>query len=189
MGVFKEQLSKHKQYLLTGVSYTIPFIACGGILIALSLAYAFRFLPPAPNGGPDMEHVPALVKNMFTIGESAFKLFPAVLAGFIAYGMAGRPGLVPGFVGGWIAGMPQTLDNKSASAGFLGALLIGLVAGYVVNALKKLRVPKAIQPVMPIIVIPIFSALPVGLLMLVLDMPLARIMIKRITKIHTRSCT
>jgi fructose-specific phosphotransferase system IIC component len=91
--------------------------------------------------------------------------------------MAGRPGLVPGFVGGWIAGMPQTLDNKSASAGFLGALLIGLVAGYVVNALKKLRVPKAIQPVMPIIVIPIFSALPVGLLMLVLDMPLARIMI------------
>ena len=177
MGVFKEQLTKHKQYLLTGVSYTIPFIACGGILIALSLAYAFRFLPPAPNGGPDLTKAPTFVKNMFTIGESAFKLFPAVLAGFISYGMAGRPGLVPGFVGGFIAGMPQTVDDKSASAGFLGAILIGLVAGYVVIALKKLRVPKAIQPVMPIIVIPVFSALPVGLLMLVLNMPLAKIMV------------
>ncbi len=177
MSACKEQLSKHKQYLLTGVSYTIPFIACGGILIALSLAYVIRFVPPAANGGPDVEHAPAFVQNMFTIGESAFKLFPAVLAGFIAYGMAGRPGLVPGFVGGFIAGMPQTVDNRSASAGFLGALLIGLVAGYVVNAIKKLRVPKVIQPVMPIIVIPIFSALPVGLLMLVLNMPLARIMV------------
>jgi PTS system fructose-specific IIC component len=177
MGVFREQLSKHKQYLLTGVSYTIPFIACGGILIALSLAYAFRFVPLAANGGPDIQHAPRFVQDMFTIGESAFKLFPAVLAGFIAYGMAGRPGLVPGFVGGWIAGMPQTIGDRSASAGFLGALLIGLVAGYAINTLKKLPMPKAIQPVMPIIVIPIFSALPVGLLMLVLNMPMAKIMV------------
>src|SRR3954452_19389795 len=99
----KETLQKHKQYLLTGVSHVIPFIACGGILIAISLAYAFEFLPRNAHGGPDLTHAPMFVKGLATIGESAFKLFPAVLAGFIAYGMAGRPGLLPGFVGGAIA--------------------------------------------------------------------------------------
>jgi fructose-specific phosphotransferase system IIC component len=114
---------------------------------------------------------------MLTIGGKAFELFPAVLAGFISYGMAGKPGLVPGFVGGFIASMPQTIDGKTASAGFLGALIIGLVAGHIVNLLKKLPVPKPFKPVMPIIIVPIFSAVPVGLLMLALDMPIAKIMI------------
>lgn len=173
----KELLQQHKQYLLTGVSYVIPFIACGGILIALSLAYAFQFHHLNAKGGPDISTTPVLVQNMMTIGVKAFDLFPAVLAGFIAYGMAGRPGLVPGFVGGFIAAMPQAVGDKKTSAGFLGALIIGLVAGHVVNGLKKLPVPKLVRPVMPIIIIPIFSALPVGLLMLALNLPLAQIMV------------
>jgi PTS system fructose-specific IIC component len=173
----KEELRKHKQYLLTGVSHVIPFIACGGILIALAITYAFEFKLLNKQGGPDFTHAPWLVKNMLTIGEKAFQLFPAVLAGFIAYGMAGKPGLVPGFVGGMIAGMPQVVDGKNASAGFLGAMLIGLIAGHVVNALKKIAVPKMLRPIMPIIIIPIGSALPVGLLMLGLNMPIAKIMV------------
>lgn len=173
----KELLQQHKQYLLTGVSYVIPFIACGGILIAASLAYAFHFHYVNAHGGPDPNQCPAFVRGMATIGGKAFELFPAVLAGFIAYGMAGKPGLVPGFVGGFIAGMPQTVGDKNASAGFLGALFIGLVAGHTVNLLKKLPMPKLFRPVMPIIIIPICSALPVGLLMLALDMPIARIMV------------
>ncbi len=168
----KEVLQKHKQYLLTGVSYVIPFIACGGILIAFSIALA-----PMTKSGPDFSSAPSFVVNMLAIGTAAFKLFPAVLAGFIAYGIAGRPGLVPGFIGGFIAGMPQAVGNKTASAGFLGALLIGLVAGHVTNLLKKLQVPSVLRPVMPIIVIPIFSALPVGLLMLALNMPIASVMV------------
>lgn len=168
----KEILQKHKQYLLTGVSHVIPFIACGGILIAFSIA-----LTPMTKSGPDFSNAPAFVSDMLVIGTTAFKLFPAVLAGFIAYGMAGKPGLVPGFIGGYIAGLPQTVDGKSASAGFLGALLIGLVAGHLTNLLKKLKVPKFIRPVMPIIIIPIFSALPVGLLMLALNIPIASVMV------------
>lgn len=173
----KEQLQKHKQYLLTGVSHVIPFIACGGILIALAVTYAFQFRLLNEHGGPDFTHAPWLVKNMLTIGEKAFQLFPAVLAGFIAYGMAGKPGLVPGFVGGIIAGIPQVVGEKNASAGFLGAMLIGLVAGHVVNALKKISVPKILRPIMPIIIIPIGSALPVGLLMLTLNLPIAKVMV------------
>ncbi len=173
----KAFLQQHKQYLLTGVSHVIPFIACGGILIAISLAYAFRFLPPGPNGGPDLTHAPLFIQSLGTIGAAAFTLFPAVLAGFIASAMAGRPGLVPGFIGGSIAGLPQTVDGHSASAGFLGALSIGLVAGHVVNALKRILVPKLLRPVMPIIVIPILSSVAAGGLMLALNLPIARVMI------------
>jgi PTS system fructose-specific IIC component len=171
-------LQKHKQYLLTGVSHVIPFIACGGILIAASLTYCFQFHILNEHGGPDPGKAPWFVQEMFQIGVTAFTLFPAVLAGFISYGMASKPGLVPGFIGGFIAGMPQTIDGKSASAGFLGAIIIGLVAGHVTNALKKLPVPAMFKPVMPIIIIPILSALPVGMLMLALDMPIASVMIQ-----------
>ncbi|HEV2695220.1 MAG TPA: PTS fructose transporter subunit IIC [Verrucomicrobiae bacterium] len=165
-------MQKYKQYLLTGVSHVIPFIACGGILIALSITFV-----PMTATGPDFSHAPALVKNMLTIGTTAFQLFPAVLAGFIAYGMASKPGLVPGFVGGFIASMPQVVDGKSASAGFLGAIIIGIIAGHITILLKKLKVPAMFRPIMPIIVIPILSALPVGLLMLALNIPIATIMV------------
>jgi len=164
-------LSKHKQYLLTGVSYVVPFIACGGILIAMAIAFA----PMTPKG-PDFSQSPKL-KLVLDIGDAAFKLALPVLAGFIAYGMVNKPGLVPGFVGGFIAAIPQVVGEKSANAGFLGAILIGLIAGHVVNAVKKLPAPKFLRPVMPIIVIPILSALPVGLLMFALNMPIARVMV------------
>ena len=168
----KEILQKHKQYLLTGVSHVIPLIACGGILIALSTA-----LVPMTPTGPDFSTAPVIIKDMQTIGKMAFSLFPAVLAGFISFGMAGKPGLVPGLVGGFIASIPQTVGTETASAGFLGALLIGLLAGHLTNLLKKLKVPSMLRPVMPILFIPILSTLPIGLLMLLLNMPIASVMI------------
>lgn len=173
----KELLQKHKSYLLTGVSHVIPFIACGGILIAIALAYAFQFHCINSEGKPDLSLAPIWIQNIGLIGGKAFELFPAVLAGFIAYGMAGKPGLLPGFVGGFIASIPQVIDNRNATAGFLGALIIGLVAGHLVNLLKKLPVPKIFRPVMPIIIVPIFSTVPVGLLMLVLNHPIAQVMV------------
>ncbi len=173
----KEALRKHKQYLLTGVSYVIPFIACGGILIAVAITYAFQFELVDAQGRPDFTQAPPLIQALARVGEKAFQLFPPVLAGFIAHAMAGRPGLVPGFVGGLIAGVPQAVGEKSANAGFLGALVIGLVAGHVVNGIKKMPVPKLLRPVMPIIIIPILSTVPVGLVMLGINLPIAKIMI------------
>ena len=174
----KALLQKHKQYLLTGVSFVIPFIACGGILIALALTYAFHFHLLNDKGAPDPMQGPWLVQNMFTIGVAAFTLFPAVLAGFISYGMAGKPGLVPGFIGGFIAGTPQLVEGKNISAGFLGALVIGLVAGHVVNWLKKIPVATIFRPIMPVIVIPILSALIVGFLMFALNLPIAKVFLQ-----------
>jgi len=144
-------LSDIKRYLLSGVSYAIPFVACGGILIALAIAFA----PMGPDG-PDFSASPFL-KLVLDIGTAAFALLVPVLAGYIAFGIADRPGLVAGFVGGSIA--------NQVGAGFLGGLVAGLLAGLVVHWIKKVRVPAAIRPVMPILVIPVVSSLVVGFLM------------------------
>src|SRR5438105_3947786 len=122
-----EFLKQLRQHLLTGVSFAIPFIACGGILIALAIAFA---MTPS---GPDFSHAPRL-KLILDIGTTAFALMLPVLAGYIAYSIAGKPGLVPGFVGGYLSG--------EVKAGFLGALLIGLLAGYVVEVMERIPVSK-----------------------------------------------
>ena len=159
-----EALQKLRQYLLTGVSYAIPFIACGGIMIAFGIA----FVPMTPTG-PDFSHAPVL-KLILDIGSASFSLLMPVLAGYIAYAIAGRPGLVPGFVGGYLSG--------EIKAGFLGALLIGLIAGWIVNLIKKVPVSKYLKPIMPILIIPIVSSSLVGVLMLkVLGIPIAHLMV------------
>ncbi len=162
----KQALQRHKQYLLTGVSYVIPMIACGGILIASAIALLTFLYPHAMTAsGPDFSQAPAL-KTILDIGDAAFKMALPVLAGFIAYAMASKPGLVPGMLGGYLAG--------TTNAGFLGALLAGLLAGHVVNLLKKMPVHRYVRPIMPIIVIPIVSGIVVGFVMLkVLGVPIA----------------
>jgi len=156
-------LKQLRQHLLTGVSFAIPFIACGGILIASAIAFA-----PMTPSGPDFSHAPTL-KLILDIGTTAFTLMLPVLAGYIAYSVAGKPGLVPGFVGGYLSGQ--------INAGFFGAILAGLLGGYVVQLLKKLPVPKYLRPVMPILIIPILSAAFIGVVMLkVLGIPIAHLM-------------
>jgi fructose-specific phosphotransferase system IIC component len=158
-----ESLKKLRQHLLTGVSFAIPFIACGGIMIAFAIAFA-----PMTASGPDFSQSPVL-KLILDIGSASFSLLLPVLAGYISYSVAGKPGLVPGFIGGYLSG--------EVKAGFLGALLAGLIAGWVVQAIKKLQVPKYIRPIMPILIIPILSSSIIGVLMLkVLGIPIANLM-------------
>src|SRR5579859_5662418 len=155
-------LHKIRQHLLTGVSFAIPFIASGGILIAIAIGMA---MTPT---GPDFSHAPRL-KILLDIGTAAFTLMLPVLAGYISYSVAGKPGLVAGFLGGYLAGQIK--------AGFLGAMLSGLLAGYLVESLKKIPVSKYLRPVMPILVIPILSGAIMGLLMIkVLGPPIALLM-------------
>jgi len=155
-------LQELRRHLLTGVSFAIPFIACGGILIAAAIAFAMTPM------GPDFSHAPQL-KLILDIGTAAFNLMLPVLAGYISYSVAGKPGLVPGFLGGYLSGQIK--------AGFLGAMLIGLLSGYLVELLKKIPVSKYLRPVMPILVIPIVSGALIGVLMLkVLGAPIASLM-------------
>ena len=178
----KEFIRKHKQYLLSGVSFAIPFIACGGILIALAIGFA-----PMGEGGPSFDITDGMsqiqvvklkvLSHILEIGKAAFSLMLPVLAGYIAYAVAGRPALVAGFVGGFIAGIPQVVGEKSANAGFLGALLAGILAGHIVNWIKKIPVHKFLKPIMPILIIPVLSTLAIGTIMIFVSMPIASIMI------------
>ncbi len=131
-------------------------------MIALSDAFA---MTPS---GPNFSHSPHL-KLVFDIGSASFALMFPVLAGYIAYSIAGKPGLVPGFLGGYLAG--------EVRAGFIGAILAGLLAGYVVELLKKIPVSKYLRPIMPILVIPIVAGAFIGVVMIkVLGAPIALFM-------------
>ncbi|WP_251093774.1 fructose-specific PTS transporter subunit EIIC [Streptomyces sp. Caat 7-52] len=153
--------TKLRKWLMSGVSYMVPFVAAGGLLIALGFAIGGWQVNKAPSV---MDHflwtqTDSWGALLFQIGGVAFKFLVPVLAGYIAYGMADRPGLVPGFVGGAIA-----LD---INAGFLGGLAAGLIAGGVVMAVQRVRIPPALRGIMPVVVIPLISSAIVGFLMLV----------------------
>jgi fructose PTS system EIIBC or EIIC component len=156
-------ISDTKKYLLSGVSYAIPFVACGGIMIAFAIAFA-----PMTPAGPDFSNAPFL-KLILDIGTAAFSFLVPVLAGYIAFGIADRPGIVAGFVGGFIA--------NQVGAGFLGGIVAGLMAGFVVFWIKKVRVPMYLKPVMPILVIPVISSFIIGFVMYrVIGSPIKEIM-------------
>ncbi|WP_369035171.1 PTS fructose transporter subunit IIABC [Streptomyces adonidis] len=153
--------TKLRKWLMTGVSYMVPFVAAGGLLLALGFAIGGWEINKAPSV---MEHfswtqVDSWGALLFQIGGVAFGFLIPVLAGYIAYGMADRPGLVPGFVGGMIA--------SNIAAGFLGGLVAGLLAGGIVLAIQKIKIPPVLRGIMPVVVIPLISSLVVGFLMFV----------------------
>ncbi|MER5752126.1 PTS fructose transporter subunit IIABC [Streptomyces sp. NPDC002088] len=144
--------------LMNGVSYMIPFVVVGGLLIAVSLSLGGH---TDPSGGL------VIPKDSFwmdvnNIGVIGFTLMVPILSGYIAYAIGDRPALVPGMIGGWIANTGSLYDSK-AGAGFIGAIVTGFLAGYLVLWIKKVRVPKFVQPIMPIIVIPIVATTALGL--------------------------
>ncbi|MFI1966975.1 fructose-specific PTS transporter subunit EIIC [Streptomyces pathocidini] len=153
----KERSTTYKA-LMNGVSYMIPFVVVGGLLIAVSLAIGGT---PQADGGlviPDG----SFWKHVNDIGVIGFTLMIPILSGYIAYAIGDRPALVPGMIGGWIANTGALYDSKSG-AGFIGAIVTGFLAGYLVLAIKKVKVPKFVQPIMPIIVIPIVATTALGL--------------------------
>ena len=146
------------RHLMNGVSYMIPFIVVGGLLIAIALTLGGE----QTEGGiviPDG----SFWKQVEAIGGASFAFMVPILAGYIAYSIADRPGLAPGVVGGYIAASGSFYGSE-ANAGFIGGIIAGFLAGYIVLVLKKIKVPKAMEPVMPIIFLPIIGTFIVGLL-------------------------
>ncbi|TMN21611.1 PTS fructose transporter subunit IIABC [Lentibacillus cibarius] len=166
----KEKENPIYRHLMNGVSYMIPFIVVGGLLIAISLALGGEQTP----GGlviPD----DSIWKQIESIGAASFSFMVPILAGFIAVSIADRPGLVPGMIGGYIA-VTGSFYGSDAGAGFIGGIIAGFLAGYVALGIKKIKVPQAVQPVMPIIFIPIIASLIVGFLFIfVIGAPVASV--------------
>ena len=148
--------------LMNGVSHMIPFVVTGGLLLALSLSLGGNATAEGlviPDGSPWM--------IISQIGELAFSLMVPVLSGFIAVGIADRPGLAPGLITGLIA-VNGDLYGSEANAGFIGGIVTGILSGYIALAIKKIPVHKFIAPIWPIIVIPIITTVLVGLLFIYL---------------------
>ncbi|WP_159564325.1 PTS fructose transporter subunit IIABC [Streptococcus halichoeri] len=176
------------KHLMGGVSQMLPFVIGGGIMIALAFLLDNMLGVPKDqlsNLGSYHE-IAAMFKN---IGGAAFGFMLPVLAGYIAYSIAEKPGLVSGFVAGAIAasgfaygGIPyaaggeKTLALAGVPSGFLGALVGGFLAGYVVLALKKyVKVPRSLEGAKSILLLPLLGVLLTGFLMLAVNIPMAAI--------------
>ena len=142
---------------MTGVSYMIPFVAAGGILIAIGfmLHDPVDVVKPSLQEALDANNIPALI---FRLGATAFGFLVPVLAGYIAFAIADRPGLVPGFVAGSLA--------SALGAGYLGGLVGGLIAGLIAKWIADQNVPSALRSIMPIVVNPLITTLLTGFIML-----------------------
>ncbi len=140
------------RHLLTGVSYMLPMVVAGGLCIALSFAFGIEAFK---------EQGTLAAALMQIGGGSAFELMVPVLAGFIAFSIADRPGLTPGLVGGMLA--------VSTGSGFIGGIIAGFLAGYVAKLISsKLKLPSSMEALKPILIIPLLSSLVVGLAMIYL---------------------
>ncbi|GER85350.1 PTS fructose transporter subunit IIBC [Thermogemmatispora aurantia] len=155
------------KHLLTGVSYMIPFVVAGGILIALAFAiagYRIAFYDTSNlttlTTGFSANPLQSVGAALFVIGAKAgFLLFVPILSGFIAYSIADRPGIAPGMIGGVLASL--------TGSGFLGGIIAGFLAGYLVYWMNRsIRLPSNLAGLMPVLILPLFGSLIVGLLML-----------------------
>ncbi|EGO62898.1 PTS fructose transporter subunit IIC [Acetonema longum] len=171
-GGYLEQIADSKQeqarqrtgpykHLMTGVSYMLPLVVAGGLLIALSFVFGI-------NAAQEKGSLAAALMDIG--GGAAFALMVPVLAGFIAYSIADRPGLAPGLIGGMLA--------SKLGAGFLGGIIAGFIAGYVAEFLKKsIQLPKTLEGLKPVLIIPLLASAVVGLLMVyVVGTPMKAIM-------------
>ncbi|MDV6261498.1 PTS fructose transporter subunit IIABC [Rhodococcoides yunnanense] len=166
-----------RQILLTGVSYMIPFVAAGGLLIALGFllgGYEIKdvaadiVLDNSLTSLPDGGLAAYLGAVLFQIGALSFGFLVPALAGYISYAIADRPGLAPGFTAGAVAVL--------VGAGFIGGLVGGLIAGFVALWISKWKIPAVLRGLMPVVIIPLFATLIVGAIMfLLLGKPLAAI--------------
>lgn len=158
------------RHLMNGVSYMVPFIVIGGLLIAIALTIGGEKTPGGlviPDG--------SFWKTVQDIGSASFTFMIPILAGFIAMSIADRPGLAPGMVGGFIAANGSFYGSE-AGAGFIGGIIAGFLAGYVALGIRKIKVGRALQPIMPIIIIPVLASLIVGLIFVfVIGAPVAQL--------------
>ncbi|PPV34248.1 fructose-specific PTS transporter subunit EIIC [Ectopseudomonas oleovorans] len=140
------------KHLLTGVSYMLPMVVAGGLLIALSFVFGIEAFK---------EEGTLAAALMKIGGETAFQLMVPLLAGYIAYSIADRPGLAPGMIGGLLA--------SSLGAGFIGGIVAGFLAGYSAKAIAHwVRLPASVEALKPILIIPLVASLFTGLVMIYL---------------------
>ena len=155
----KKRLKKLQRHLLTATSYMIPFVVAGGMLYSLSiLLYGNAEIPDT-----------SLLYPLCQIGQAGLALFIPALGGYLAYSMADKPGLAPGFIAAYLA--------KEVGAGFIGGILAGYLAGFVVLQLKKIPVPAQYRTLKTIFLYPLVGTLLAGgIIVFLIGHPIALLM-------------
>lgn len=156
----KQKLGRIKEHLLFGTSHMIPFIVAGGVLLSLSVMISGQGAVP-DNG---------ILADIAQMGIAGLTLFTAVLGGYIAYSIADKPGLAPGMIGSWVA-------VSQYSTGFLGAIVVGFFAGFVVRQLKRIKLPDSMSSLGSIFIYPLVGTfITCGAVMWVIGAPIASAM-------------
>ena len=140
MEEYGKLLKKTREHLMTGVSYMIPVILAGALLIAISLILT-----------QTLKLEGAFADFLMSVGGVGMGLFVAVLAAYVSYAIADRAGIAPGLIAGYMA--------NQAGTGFLGGMVVGLIAGYITYTIKKIKLPRNLQPIMALVVYPLLSTL------------------------------
>lgn len=154
-----ELLKDTRKHLMTGVSYMIPFVVAGGILLALSVLLSGTASVPEEG----------ILGGMAAVGVTGLGLMVPILSGYISFSMADRPGIAPGIIGGMIA--------NNIGAGFIGGIISGILAGVVVSYIKKIKLPSSLRSLMPIFVLPLLGTTIVGGIMyFIIGKPIASLM-------------
>ena len=154
----KNFLKDVQKHLLSGVSFMMPVIVAGGVILAISLLGANQT-------ATGLVPQPGIMTYLNQLGKAGMTMMIPVFSAYIAYSVAGRPGLTPGFILGFITNSTVSVGGVDVKAGFLGALVLGLMAGYMAQWIKGWKIAKnpTIRSIMPILIIPIFTVLVLGL--------------------------
>jgi PTS system fructose-specific IIC component len=157
---FREYLKSVRDNLMTGVSYMVPFVTSGGLLLALAFGYASIF---GEGTVSVFEKTGSVGWFLAQVGNAGLTVMVPVLGAYVAYSIAGRPGIAPGFILSYIiqqgevlavAGEAVGFSTATTEAGYLGALAVGLAVGYFVRRVRTLDIPDTLRPMMPVMILP-----------------------------------
>ncbi|WP_099224179.1 PTS fructose transporter subunit IIC [Listeria costaricensis] len=166
-------------HIMSGISYMIPMVIAAGLILAIANVYAFQ--------KDDMGHIVDwgfntktamgyLMSKLFYVGQIGFKLMIPLFAGFVAKSIADKPAIAPAMIGAYLVNDPEFLGTE-AGGGFLGAIAVAFIVGYMVKGLKKIKWPKLVRPIVPIMIIPFVATLVISLIVLYLiGIPIANAM-------------
>lgn len=155
-------------HIMSGISYMIPMVIAAGLILTIANLYAFqrddlgRIVEWGFNTNTQMGF---LMSKLFSVGQAGFTLMIPLFAGFVANSIADKPGIAPAMVGAYLVNDPEFLGTD-AGGGFIGAIAVAFIVGYMVKALKKIKWPKVVQPIVPIMIIPTIATLIISVLVL-----------------------
>ena len=155
-------------HIMSGISYMVPMVIAAGLILTIANLYAFqkddlgRIVEWGFNTDTQMG---LLMSKLFYVGQVGFKLMIPLFAGFVANSIADKPAIAPAMIGAYLANDPEFL-GADAGGGFIGAIAVAFIVGYMVKGLKKIKWPKLVRPIVPIMIIPFLATLAITVIVL-----------------------